>query len=62
MNKNTRIIVQTPMGTTDESDIGEGALVSAVNLYSGVNMRLVMEMLPSNPSCFKMMWPGSPWT
>ena len=45
MNKNTRISVQTPVGTTDERDTGEGvgqgtlegALVSAVNLDSGVN-------------------------
>ena len=45
MNKNTRISVQTPVGTTDECDTGEGvgqgtlegALVSAVNLDSGVN-------------------------
>ena len=45
MNKNTRISVQTPVGTTDERDTGEGvgqgtlegALVSAVHLDSGVN-------------------------
>ena len=45
MNKNTRISVQTPVGTTEECDTGEGvgqgtlegALVSAVNLDSGVN-------------------------
>ena len=45
MNKNTRIRVQTPVGLTEECDTGEGvgqgtlegALVSAVNLDSGVN-------------------------
>jgi hypothetical protein len=45
MNKNTKISVQTPVGLTEESDTGErvgqgtleGAIVSAVNLASGVN-------------------------
>ena len=45
MNKNTKIRVQTPVGLTEECDTGEGvgegtlegALVSAVNLDSGVN-------------------------
>ena len=45
MNKNTRICVQTPVGVTEEEDTGEGvgqgtlegAIVSAVNLDSGVN-------------------------
>ena len=45
MNKNTKISVQTPVGLTDECDTGEGvgqgtlegAIVSAVNLDSGVN-------------------------
>jgi hypothetical protein len=45
MNSNTKISIQTPVGITDESDTGEGvgqgtlegALVSAVNLDSGVN-------------------------
>ena len=62
MNKNTRISVQTPVGITEECDTGEGvgqgtlegALVSAVNLDSGVNgyfhdseyERLAMARLP----------------
>ena len=45
LNKNTRICVQTPVGVTEEEDIGEGvgqgtlegAIVSAVNLDKGVN-------------------------
>ena len=45
MNRNTRICVQTPVGVTDEQDTGEGvgqgtlegALISAVNLDTGVN-------------------------
>ena len=45
MNRNTRISVQTPVGVTEEHDTGEGvgqgtlegAIVSAVNLDTGVN-------------------------
>jgi hypothetical protein len=45
MNKNTKIRIQTPVGLTEECDTGEGvgqgtlegAIVSAVNLDSGVN-------------------------
>ena len=45
MNRNTRICVQTPVGVTDEQDTGEGvgqgtlegALISAVNLDTGVD-------------------------
>ena len=45
MNKNTKISVQTPVGLTEECDTGEGvgqgtlegAIISAVNLDSGVN-------------------------
>ena len=45
MNKNTRIMIQTPVGLTEERDTGEGvgqgtlegALISAVNLDNGVN-------------------------